>query len=71
MLFFYIAYERKNQKIRSINFDKSNNFMFNENDNWKKNLKNEKKKRYSFDFVDKYREYLISRFSKMKRDERL
>ena len=30
-----------------------------------------KKKRYSFDFADKYREYLIFRFSEMKRDERL
>ena len=37
----------------------------------KKNLKKWKKKQYSFDFVDKYREYLIFQFSEMKRNERL
>ena len=30
-----------------------------------------KKKRYSFDFADKYREYLIFQFSEMKKGERL
>ena len=70
-LSFYTAYKRKNQKIRSVNFDESNDFMSDESDNWKKKILKNEKKRYSFDFVDKYREYLISRFSEMKRSERL
>ena len=70
-LFFYTAYKRKNQKIRSVNFDESNDFMSDESDNWKKKILKNEKKRYSFDFVNKYREYLILRFFEMKRDERL
>ena len=37
----------------------------------KKKVWKMKKKQYSFDFVDKYREYLIFWFSEMKRGERL
>ena len=54
-----------------MNFDESNDFMSDENDNWKKKILKNEKKRYSFDFVDKYRKYLIFRFSEMKKDERL
>ena len=54
-----------------MNFDESNDFMSDESDNWKEKILKNKKKRYSFDFADKYREYLILRFFEMKRDERL
>ena len=45
--------------------------MFDENEDWKKEILKNETKRYSFEFVDKYREYLILQFFEVKRDERL
>ena len=54
-----------------MNFDESNDFMSDKNENWKKRILKNETKRYSFDFVDKYHEYLNLRFFEMKKGERL
>ena len=48
-----------------MNFDESNDFFFEKNENWKKKIMKNETKQHLFDFANKYREYLIFRFSEM------
>ena len=66
---FRTIYKRKDQKIKSVNLNESNESRFEKKPDWKIDII--KKKIYIYDPTDRYKEYLIFRFFELTRGARL
>ncbi len=65
----FIVYKRKNQKMKFSDIYVSNDFKFDDDITWKKNVI--KKKKYFKDFTNQFVEFFISKFSELTKEARL
>ena len=65
---FRTTYKRKDQKIKSVNLNKSNESRSEKKSDWKTDII--KKKIYIYDSIDRYKKYLIFRFFELIRETR-
>ncbi len=65
----FIAYKRKNQKMKFNDICVSDDFKLDDNVTWKKNII--KKKKYFKDFTNQFVKFLIFKFSELTKKTRL
>jgi hypothetical protein len=65
----FIVYKRKNQKMKFNDICVSNDFKFDDDASWKKNII--KKKKYIKNFTNQFAEFLIFKFSELTKKTRL
>ena len=65
------AYKRKDKKVRPVDLGESDGSKPGGSANWKNDVRKGEESRYTFDPADKYSEFLVPRFSGMKRGSRL
>ena len=66
-----ILYKRKNQKIRFVNLSKFDESKFESEFDWKKIVLKDEISKKTYDSIDRFVEYLISKFSNLTKNVKL